>query len=206
MARFSQTIQSKYGVSTYQETKNTYDWLIKAIHSLEYSDLEMIEDFLFNIGEIGCSCDNITEFINNAYGQENYSLISLSLFLQFEDKECIHISLDSDGTVRVSARSKALLSALVEKLNSINLISTEINDPISVAYIENQNNGIVVQGNNNSVATAGSKIEEPPKTPKWKQFFEAVIQNLVANALGYFIIAALSVVLSALITLLAIKR
>lgn len=37
MADFAQRIDNKYGTATYQDTKNTYDWIMKAIQKMNFS-------------------------------------------------------------------------------------------------------------------------------------------------------------------------
>lgn len=198
MANFNQMIDGKYGVSTYQETKNTYEWIMKAIHSENYSILNYSEKFLFDIGKIGCSCHSFKEFVEIAYGQQDYSLISMDLHLHFvndENDESIYISVDPRRKVRVSAGNKTLLSEIVEKLETTNLASDEIDDSDSVVYIENQNNGVVIQGDKNCVSYA--KDINNPQLPKWKQFLNAIIQNLVSNWIWYL----LTIVATAVVTL-----
>lgn len=169
---------------------------MKAIYSENYSDLEISEDFLFKTGKIGCSCHSIEEFVEHAYEQDDYSLADMSLTLYFKDNRPVHVSVDSKGAVRVSADSKLLLSKLIESLENTELASSEINDPISVTYIENQNNSVMIQGNDNIVANADSVVEvtPSPQTPKWKQYIEAIIQNLVANGIWYAITAGIAVI------------
>lgn len=200
MAKFNQKIDSKYGVNTYQETKNTYDWLMKVIHSEDYSKLRIEEHFNFDIGKIGCVCDNFTEFVENAYGQEDYSFTAMSLSLYFSSEEPIFIHVSPSGNVSISAGNKTLLSRIVEKLENTNLASNEINDSISVAYIENQNNGVIIQGDKNRVSYA-KNISNPP-APKWKQFIGTIFQNLVANWIWYLI----TIIATALFTSLALRK
>ena len=195
MAQFNQVINGKYGVSTYQETKNTYDWIMKAINSENYSELNISEEFLFDIGKIGCSCNNFKEFVENAYEQENYSLTSMRLYLFLDNDESIHISVSSWGEVRVSAGNKTLLGKMVEKLETTSLTSNEIDNSGSIVYIENQNNGVVIQGDKNRVSY--TKDVNNPQISKWRQFLNTIMQNLVSNWIWYL----LTIVATAAITL-----
>lgn len=199
MARFSQTIDGKYGVKTYQETKKTYDWIVKAIAAGNYLSSQKQEDFYFSIGGINCSCKSIAEFTENAYGQENFSLISLTVTTCDKKGNIISFSVHDDGKIWVSTYSKIVLDDMINLLMSTNLSSTEVNDPKAVTYIENQNNGVFINGNKNRVTQAQNI--NTPQTSKWRQLIASIFQNLIANGIWYLVIASGS----ALITYFAMK-
>ena len=56
MATFWKDIKNKYSVRTYQDTKNTYDWIIKAINKGNFGCDEVDAEFLFDISSMLCSC------------------------------------------------------------------------------------------------------------------------------------------------------
>ena len=56
MASFTKGISNVYKLDTYQGTKNTYDWIVKAIHKDDFPELKINTEFLFTISDITCSC------------------------------------------------------------------------------------------------------------------------------------------------------
>lgn len=206
MARFRKSIANKYGVKTFQETTNTYDWIIKAIHKGTFSALKINSEFNFSISDIDCSCDGIEEFVENAYGQANYDLTTMNLSVYSGDTRLAYIIVKYDNSINISTESKVMLEKIVSLLESTVLDEAEVDAPISVTYIETQvnNDGILIQGNDNTVANDHSSVNissSKPIEPKAKQWLNAIIQNLLANGVWY----VLCVLGGAVIALLAAK-
>ena len=105
----------------------------------------------------------------------------------------------------VHASNKATLEKFVALLKSTSLDETEMNDPISVTYIGQQNNEIAVNGNGNIIATHQSTVvsseKNDSKKSKAKQWINAISQNLVSNGVWYL----LTLIVGAIIGLLAAK-
>lgn len=200
MASFSQTIQGKHGVKTYQETKNTYDWIIKAIRHIYTEHIHVDLNFLFDIGEITCSCTTIEEFIENAYGCSEYFLNHINFYVFKNHIRVAFIMINHRNEISVSSGTKIELERIVRSLNEIDLNEDEINDPISVMYIEDNSNIIVVDGDKNVIATDSSvatNVDLPANTePKWEQTLNSIWQNIVANWLWYILCLAAGVFLS----------
>ena len=114
VADFAQRIDNKYGTATYQDTKNTYDWIMKAIQKMNFSNVRT--SFGFYMSDISCFCNNIEEFVAHAYGQANYSFISMDFTAGSE--ESLYISVDCNNQIRVSAESKNLLERAVTSLKN----------------------------------------------------------------------------------------
>lgn len=166
MASFSQNIPIKYGVKSYQDTKNTYDWIMKSLNKGEFQDLKIETRFLFDISEISYSCENIEKFVEHAYGQNDYSFISMHLSIESKGVPLWFISVDTTPHVRISTDTKTLLEKIVGLLRSTSLDETETNDPISVMYIEHQDNSVTVSGNGNVITNNHSIITDKLELPE----------------------------------------
>ena len=193
MASFTKGIRNVYNADTYQGTKNTYDWIVKAIYKGKFQELEIKTKFLFHISDIMCSCQGIEEFVENAYGQANYDLVSMDMSVYSEDKTTAYIIVNSFGGVKISTDSKVMLEHIVNLLENTSLDETEMNDPISVTYVETQinNNGVIVRGDGNIVASDHSEIElEKGKTKEEssiRKFWTGILQNVTSNFVWYLL-------------------
>lgn len=117
-----------------------------------------------------------------------------------------YISVGYDNNVRISTESKVLLEKIINILQETSLTEVEINDPASLTYIGQQNNNIVVNGTGNIVATHQSTVTSPvkdsEKESRVKQWFRAIMQNLLSNGLWYLLCFGIG----AVITLFLSKR
>ena len=160
----------------------------------------MKPDFLFHISDISCSCHGIEEFVENAYGQADYDMVSMTISIYAENKSIAYLSVNSFGGIRISTDSRVMLEQIVNLLENTSLNEAEANDPISVAFIGTQikNDGVIVQGSSNTVANNHGKIEIEGKTeePAAKTFWMSVLQNITSNYIWYL----LSVVVGSLVT------
>lgn len=77
MASFSMDIDNKFGLNTYQDTKNTYEWIVRAVEKSGYQNVKIESEFSFYISKMFCSCESINEFVENSYGQSDYNPISI---------------------------------------------------------------------------------------------------------------------------------
>ena len=199
MASFSKNITGKYGVKTYQETKNTYDWIFKSILKGNFSSITINSEFQFSLSDIYCVCNGIEEFVENAYGQTAYDLNTMNLSIRSENSRIAFIIVKFDNSISVSTESKVMLEQIVTLLETTSLDETEANDPISVTYVENQinNEGVLIQGNHNVVANDHSSVNValPKQTEsKIKQWANAILQNLLANWVWYLLCLAVGTV------------
>ena len=202
LASFSQSIPIKYGVKSYQDTKNTYDWIMKSLDKGKFQDLKVETSFQFDISEISCSCANIEEFVDLAYGQSNYKFITMNFRIESKGGPLWFISVDTICQVRISAENKSLLEKVVGLLKNTSLNETEVNDPISVTYVEHQESNITFNGNNNVVANNSSTITASEKNTETKvsQWFSAIGQNLLANGIWYLLCLAAGAIAAVILT------
>lgn len=189
MASFSQTIQGKYGVKSYQDTKNTYDWIMKSLEKGKFLNLEVSTEFLFWISEIRCKCNNIIEFTEHAYGQKDYRLISMHFSITSTEEGLWFLSVDSNSSIGISANSKSLLEKIVGLLRSTFLDKTEKNDPISITYIEHQDNSVTVNGDSNIIANNNSTILDKQEKPEAKvsNWIQGICQGMLANLMWWIL-------------------
>ena len=203
MADFFQKVECRYGTDSYQAVKNTYDWITKSAQKLKLKNLQISEKFIFKVGEILCEAQSIVEFSNYAYGSESFEFIQFHISIYDGDKN--FVSVIHLVNCNVHASNKATLEKFVALLKSTSLDETEMNDPISVTYIGQQNNEIAVNGNGNIIATHQSTVSSSEKNDsnesKAKQWINAISQNLVSNGVWYL----LTLIVGAIIGLLAAK-
>lgn len=193
MASFSQKIENKYGIATYQDTKNTYDWITKAIQKIGTSDIKTT--FSFSASEISYHCDNIEEFVAHAYGQADYNFTSMDFTIKSGSEGLWIVSVNFDNKLRISTESKNLLERAVTSLKNTALDESEMNDPISIMYVNQQHVGTLVEGNNNIVANDHSSvvtennnsIGQSNKESLINQWLKAIGQNLISNGIWYIL-------------------
>lgn len=204
MASFKKEIKNTYGTKTYQDTKNTYDWITKALYKGDFPELVINSEFLFDISEISCSCEGITEFVENAYGQAGYSFTTFNLSVYSDKKRIAFVIVDLFCSVRISTDSKVMLERIVNLIESTSLDETEVNDPISVTYVETQinNDGVIVNGDGNIIANNHSEVEvgKEKKESAFKTFWEGVVQNIASNFLWYLLTLVAGSLLTYLLT------
>ena len=206
MASFSQKIENKYGIATYQDTKNTYDWIIKAIQKIGFFDIETT--FGFSASEISYHCGNIEEFVAHAYGQADYNFTSMDFTIKSESEELWIISVDFDNKLWISTKSKKLLERAVTSLKNTTLDESELNDPISVTYVSCQNAETIITGNNNIVAKDhgsvvpgnNNSIGQSNKESLKNQWLKAISQNLISNGIWYILCILGGIVIARLAT------
>ena len=184
MVDFSQRIKAKYDVSTYEGTKDVYEWIVTAIKKLKLDGEKIQVSFHFYTGDIGCKCDSIEEFIEYAYGQDRYSLIDLRVMQRQKDGKIIIYASCSRNEVYLSVNDKIILEKVVKSLEETNIKQEDksISDVnvhqtnYNIGSINGDNNTII-QGNENKIITK----EEQKKESKLKTWTVAILQNLLAN-------------------------
>ena len=198
MASFSTKIKSKYELNTYKGTKDTYEWINTSIKKLELKFDKTEVSFQFDIGKINCCCDSIEEFINYAYGQEDYSLTSMGIVYYLDSN--IYIDTTIFGEIRVSTDSKVLLENVINVLESSD---GECSESVTNNYIQNNYEIGTISGNNNLVVQGIKSNINQQKVEKstFKQWIESILQNLIANWLWI----AIPIVIAAIIGFFANK-
>jgi len=191
MASFSKDIDLKYGVNTYEETKKTYEWIEKSAKKWGGKKATISMDFQFYLGDIMCTTDDIKEFCEITYGVAGYRLIALRGVVYAGEKR---IYLNYLGDLSVSTDNKVDLESFLNILQKTNF---DDKDELPITYIgsqiniESQNNGTIVQGDNNTVVSQSSNINinTDKKVSKLKKWITAVLQNIVSNWIWYLLTA-----------------
>ncbi|MBE5041292.1 hypothetical protein [Ructibacterium gallinarum] len=184
MEEFSINIANKYGVETYQDTKNTYDWIKNAINELGYKNVKIYEKFDFKISKLNCTCDNLEEFIKNAYKQNNYEFKNFSLSVYSNNVIELFVFIGFNGDISISSNKKVLLEKFEKILENTFLEQDLLNNHTSTTYIGNvTNNTISVKGNNNTIVNDNSHIEtiKKERESNFKQWLRAIGQNIASN-------------------------
>ena len=138
---------------------------------------------------------NCKMFIENAYGAHMFSLSTMHILALDIN---IYLCADSRNVVTVSANSKRDLEEMVGLLDSTDLGTEEINDPISVIYIERQDNSVTVNGDRNVVANNHSIMvdKQEKKESKTSNWIQGICQGILAN-LMWWILGVVAVALLA---------
>ena len=192
MARFTKKIEVKYGVETFGQTRKTYDWIVKGFKKWAGEKAKIKANFLFDVGDIYCSAENIEEFISIVFGNEKTFLFTQMTIIVYKGEESIHSIIDSEN-VRLITNDKGTLEQIVTILTETTLEEKQT----ATTYIENQYNGNVVNGNDNIVVSSSEKVninkdtkqEEKTKETRFKKWLTAIGQNLLSNGIWYLLIA-----------------
>ena len=199
MARFSKDIELKYGIKTYEETKKNYEWIEKSAKKWGGEEASISGTFCFVLGDISCIATTIQEFSEITYGAQGYKLTSFYGNVYNGEK---HISINClFGTLSVSADSRVDLE---EFLSVLDKTSLEEQDETNVTHIEcqtniqNQNNGNIIQGHDNTIVSQSSNvnISSSPKESKLKKWFVAILQNILSNWIWYLLTAGIGALIA----------
>ena len=195
MADFSILIKNKFSVDTFENTKKTYEWIYNSLSEANLVKAKIKSNFLFDVGKITCTCDSFEEFKKNAFGYSDFKLNRMSIFQITLRNDNIHIYVDNSG-LRVSSNNKMYVEKLIQILNK----DTIAND---TTYIENQYIISNIKGNNNNINQGGRNniiiSNDKEKFSKLKQWVESILQNLLANWLGYLLTAIVTLIIGCLI-------
>ena len=178
MASFRKSVLCKYGIATYQETKDTYDWIIMAVQSMHLDSPTFEEKICFQTGEITCSCESISEFTEHAYGAEKYSLSSMDVVIRMANKESIYFYVHSDGTMGIHTNSKQMLEKIVSALDRTSLSNSKQDSDVSVVY-----NAPVVIGDKNIIGSGNTvtSISDSIESEKSRIKHSGIIQGVLGN-------------------------
>lgn len=200
MASFSQTIIGKYGVKTCQETKNTYDWILKVIRQIDADIDEISASFSFDIGQIACSCNSIEEYVENAYGASEYSLTNITMAAYNSKRQLACFLIDFQNKIRISTASKSKLEEIVQALNSTELGESETNASLDGSK---KSSTIIINGNSNTIANDSSAVintqSKGHSESKFKQTLTAIWQNLLSNWIWYLLCLGVGALVSKVI-------
>lgn len=195
MADFSIPIKNKLSVDTFENTKKTYEWIYNSLSEANLVKAKIKSNFLFDVGKITCKCDSFEEFKKHAFGFSDFKLNRMSIFQITLRNDNIHIYVDNSG-LWISSNNKMYVEKLVQILNK----DTISND---TTYIENQYIISNIKGNNNNINQGGSNniiiSNDKEKISRLKQWLESILQNLLANWLGYLLTAIVTLIIGYLI-------
>ena len=169
MATFWKKIKNKHEIKTYQDTKDSYDWIMKALQKGDFDSTSMEAKFLFTVSGILCSCKGIEEFTENAYGYSDYKLNNFCISFWPGESGLVSITAKSGNEVSISTESRVLLEEIVKLLES-----TYLDD-------EAANTTLVV------------KME---KESTIRDFLTGIAQNIASNLIWYILTLAAGFVIA----------
>lgn len=193
MAKFSKNINCKYGFSTYENVKDTYNWIQKSLQKLNRKNIRITERFQFHVGDISCAVDNYSEFVQYGYGVSDFEFVAIYIHASSENED-IYISDGWEGEnylLRISSDSKETLEKVCEALSNTNLNDT--NPSPNITYITTQNNNNTnITGDNNVVINQSEDVDinntgKKKAESTIKQWLRAIAQNLLSNWVWYLL-------------------
>ena len=195
MSSFSQTIEPRYDVSTYEGVRDNYNWIINSARELSNEELKINADFLFYIGKIRCSSSSIEEFTDQCYGINDFKLISFQIFVYKQQGGHIFSAIYLSD-LDIYADSRKSLEQVITILNHTSSQDTNQDNTCNIVKNEYHNVGVVVNGDNNTVANDNSTVannnssiadngssvkDSSQKESAIKRWIESIAQNLTAS-------------------------
>ena len=195
MSSFSQTIEPRYDVSTYEGVRDNYNWIINSARELSNEELKINADFLFYIGKIRCSSSSIEEFTDQCYGINDFKLISFQIFVYKQQGGHIFSAIYLSD-LDIYADSRKSLEQVITILNHTSSQDTNQDNTCNIVKNEYHNVGVVVNGDNNTVANNNSAVannnssiadngssvnDSSQKESAIKRWIESIAQNLTAS-------------------------
>ena len=162
MATFWKDIKNKYSVKTYEDTKKSHDWVIKALQKATFDCSDLKSDFLFTVSGILCSCKGVEEFTENAFGYTDFRLNHIYISFWPKDYGHVSISIEHDNQVSISTESRIMLEEIITLLEKTS-IDEEQGDHTSVIRVKMDDDFSI------------------------KQFFAGIVQNIASNFIWYLL-------------------
>lgn len=162
MATFWKKIKNKYSVKTYEDTKKSHDWVIKALQKARFDCTGLKAGFLFTVSGILCSCNGIEEFTENAFGYTDFRLTHVQIDFWTKEHGHVSISLEHDNQVSISTESRIMLEEIITLLEKTSL-DEETDDHTSVIRLKMNDDFSI------------------------KQFFAGIAQNIASNFIWYLL-------------------
>lgn len=198
MASFSKEIEDMR-LQTYDSVVSLYRLITELSNNLGLIKPTVKGEFQFRLGKITCVCESYDEFVENAYGAEDFHLVAINLIIR--DGITIVISIHSIGGDRVSvqADSRAVLEKFFTELEMAQSVAQNPTNGVTQNIIDS----VVINGDGNTVANKNSsvEIEVEPKESTVKNFWTGILQNITSNLLWYI----LTLTAGALVTYFAMK-
>ena len=197
MASFSRNVDD-VKLKTYEDVAMLHNLLSAASMKLGLVEPRIKTKVQFYIGEISCMCESYEEFVENAYGTENFKLIAVDVHIYDRSNSVIYVGYIGMGRVSASADSRAMLEKFLMQLQKEqNAIKNG-----DQAVTQNIVDSVVITGNGNTVANNGGNIMsvEKKKENRMRDFFSGILQNIASNLIWYLITFVAGILLAYLTT------
>lgn len=190
MASFSKELGSlKY--KTFSEIKYFSEQILRVGKFFNPKKVQI--HYNFKVGGLNCIAKSLEEFVEIAYGNEDFKLIALQFYFSLPDNN--HIVVNYLCGFSVSASSKVLLDKYIEELH-IEEHSSNTETEKQELNTNHNNTTIIINGNGNIVANADSNIsniktdcneEKNKNESSVKIFLSGVLQEVTANVIWWLL-------------------
>ena len=198
MASFSKEIEGM-SLQTYDSVVSLYRLITELSNNLGLIKPKVKGEFQFRLGKITCVCESYDEFVENAYGAEDFHLVAINFIIR--DGITTVISIHSIGGHRVSvqADSRAVLEKFFTELEMAQSVAQNPTNGVTQNIIDS----VVINGDGNTVANNNSSVEVETRQEDSaaKSFWTGILQNIASNFLWYL----LTLAAGALVAYLAMK-
>lgn len=187
MASFSKEIEGM-NLQSYDSVVSLHKTIIQLSNNLGLVKPKVTGRFQFKLGKLTCVCEGLDEFVENAYGAENFHFVSTQIQIQDGTNMVVYISSIGGDPIRVHADSRVVLEKFFVELESA--LSATQNSTNSVT--QNIIDSVVINGDGNVVANKNSsvEIEAEAKESVVKSFWTGILQNITSNFLWYLLTLA----------------
>lgn len=205
MASFTIDVTNKYGVDTFQDVKNTYDWIVTSVNELNVDVQDYHSHFLFYVGEIYCSTDGIEEFVQHAYGMSNFRFINFDIHFELKGNKSVFINTSPRKEVSITSEDKSIINDITDALKKTDIDkSTEsalppitINGDNNAIAIDNSSATAINRSKNVKVKNKISKNSETDsKKSKLREILRAIAANIASNAIWYLLCILIGMIIA----------
>ena len=198
MASFSKVIEGMH-LQTYESVVSLYRLIAMLSDNLGLVKPKVKGEFQFRLGKITCVCENYDEFVENAYGAEDFRLVSVQVLIKDGNTTVIFVHSIGGDSISAQADSRSVLEKFFTELEKLQSAAQNPTNGVTQNIIDS----VVINGDGNTVANNNSSVEVETKQEDSvaKSFWTGILQNITSNFLWYL----LTLAAGALVAYLAMK-
>ena len=187
MASFIKEIEGMT-LQSYDSVVSLHKTIIQLSNNLGLVKPNVTGRFQFKLGKLTCVCEGLDEFVENAYGAENFHFVSTRIQIRDGTNMVVYMSSIGGDPISVHTDSRVVLEKFFVELESA--LSAAQNSTNSVT--QNIIDSVVINGDGNVVANKNSsvEIEAEAKESVVKNFWTGILQNITSNFLWYLLTLA----------------
>ena len=170
---------------------------MKSLNNGEFETLRIKTTFQFEISGMGCVCESVEEFVDRAYGQDDYHFIHMGFNVYSDATSLAYISVlffvNYGFQVYISTDTKILLEKIVGLLKDTSLSNAKTGVSVSatcpMTHIEYQDNSVTVNGDSNIIANNHSTVSDKQQKPEPKSsgWIQGIFQGILANGVWWIL-------------------